>query len=111
MEKPNFLKGLRKIKNLLPLLPKNDYYKSCSDVAFSYKDVDSGVASMPKYITWDNVIDVFLTKQIKSSVLQKNFQSNEINEIDPEDFYSQNRPVESSINSSVRFEDGDSFQK
>ena len=58
----NFLKGLKKIKNLLPLQARNEYYKSSSDVAFAYKEVEQGVEQMPKYITWDNVIDVFLSK-------------------------------------------------
>jgi len=58
----NFLAGLRKIKNLLPLVPRTDYLKQCSDVSFSFKEVENGIVNMPKYITWDNVIDVFLTK-------------------------------------------------
>lgn len=74
METPNFLKGLRKIKNLLPLLPKNDYFKTTSDVAFSYKEVETGVINMPKYITWDNIIDVFLSKQFSSSIISNNTQ-------------------------------------
>jgi hypothetical protein len=62
VETANFLKGLKKIKNLLPLLSRNDYYKNSSEVAFTYKEVEIGVTKMPKYITWDNVIDIFLTK-------------------------------------------------
>jgi hypothetical protein len=62
VETANFLKGLKKIKNLLPLLSRNDYYKNSSEVAFTYKEVELGVTKMPKYITWDNVIDIFLTK-------------------------------------------------
>ena len=58
----NFIKALQKIKNLLPLLPKNDYYKTTSDIAFSYQEVEQGIGSMAKFITWDNVIDVFLSK-------------------------------------------------
>lgn len=30
---------------------------------------------MPKYITWDNVIDVFLTKQYKTSILTNNVKT------------------------------------
>jgi hypothetical protein len=62
VETANFLKGLKKIKNLLPLLSRNDYYKNSSEVAFTYKEVEFGVTKMPNYITWDNVIDIFLTK-------------------------------------------------
>lgn len=54
---------------MLPLLPQNEYYKTCSEVAFKYKEVESGILHMPKYITWDNVIDVFLTKQYKTSII------------------------------------------
>ncbi len=54
--------GLQKIKNLLPLQTRNEYYKNCSEVAFTYKEVEQGVQAMPQYITWDNVIDIFLTK-------------------------------------------------
>lgn len=64
----NFVKGLKKIKNLLPLQTRNDYYKHCSEVAFTYKEVENGVNKMPKYITWDNVIDIFLSKQSSHSV-------------------------------------------
>lgn len=62
VETANFIKGFRKIKHLLPLQTRNDYYKNCSEVAFSYKEVENGVNKMPKYITWDNIIDIFLTK-------------------------------------------------
>jgi hypothetical protein len=43
-------------------MPRNDYYKNASDVAFTYKEVEQGVVSMPKYINWDMVIDIFLAK-------------------------------------------------
>lgn len=62
MDVGNFLKALKKIKNLLPLQPKLDYYKQTSEVAFTFKDVENGVKKMQKYITWDNVIDIFLAK-------------------------------------------------
>ena len=54
---------------------KNEYYKTCSDVAFSYKDVEFGIMHMTKYITWDNVIDVFLKKQYNTSVVNQNLKS------------------------------------
>jgi len=47
VETSNFLKGLKKIKNLLPLLSRNDYYKNSSEVAFTYKEVETGVTNMP----------------------------------------------------------------
>lgn len=56
----------------MPLLAKNEYFKSSSDVSFTYKEVEYGIMHMPKYITWDNVIDVFLTKQYKTSLLENN---------------------------------------
>lgn len=47
---------------------------------------------MPKYITWDNVIDVFLAKQYQTSIISnsntKAKNSRVIDHIDPEDFYS-----------------------
>ena len=66
---------MQKIKNLLPLMTNNEYYKSCSDVSFTYKDVEFGIMHMPKFITWDNVIDVFLTKQVKTSIVNQNMKT------------------------------------
>lgn len=43
--------------------------KGCGDVAFSYREVETGLLGggnlpqMPRYISWDNVIDMFLTRQ------------------------------------------------
>ena len=68
MENTNFLKALKKIKNLLPLLPRNEYYRTSSEVAFTYKEVENGVISVPKYLTWDNIIDIFLSKQVNSII-------------------------------------------
>lgn len=62
VENANFLKALKKIKNLLPLQARNEYFKTSSEVAFTYKEVEGGVIGMPKYLTWDNIIDIFLTK-------------------------------------------------
>lgn len=44
---------------------------------------------MPKYITWDNVIDVFLAKQYQTSILSANNVKNSriLDNMDPEDFY------------------------
>lgn len=47
VETSNFLKGLKKIKNLLPLMQRNEYYKNCSEVAFSFREVEIGVTKMP----------------------------------------------------------------
>jgi hypothetical protein len=62
VENSNLLKGLQKIKNLLPLQNRSDYNKQSSDIAFSFKDVEKCAMGMPKYVTWDMVIDFFLTK-------------------------------------------------
>ena len=43
-------------------MSRNDYYKNSSEVAFTYKEVEAGVSSMPQYVTWDNLIDIFFTK-------------------------------------------------
>lgn len=69
MDYNNFVRGLKKIKTLLPLQPQAEYFKNTSDVAFSYKEVEKGVVQMPKYITWDNVIDVFLSKSNTASLI------------------------------------------
>jgi len=69
VENTNFIKALKKIKNLLPLLPRNEYYKQSSEVAFTYKEVENGVMSMPKYLNWDNIIDIFLTKTSHSAAV------------------------------------------
>ena len=73
VEQGNFVKALRKIKNMLPLMPRLEYMRNCGDVAFSYKDVESGLLGnasmqanlpmMPRYLSWDNIIDMFLTRQ------------------------------------------------
>ena len=76
VETSNFVKGFRKIKHLLPLQTRNDYYKNCSEVAFSYKEVENGIIKMPKYITWDNIIDIFLTKSFAQSIISNPKQSN-----------------------------------
>ena len=63
------MKALRRIKSLLPLQPRLEYMKGCGDVAFSYREVETGLlggghlSQMPRYISWDNVIDMFLTRQ------------------------------------------------
>eukprot|EP00347_Sterkiella_histriomuscorum_P016987 403351092 len=75
VETANFLKGLKKIKHLLPLQTRNQYFKNCSEVAFSYKEVESGVIKMPEYITWDNIIDVFLTKSFAQSIVNQQPQT------------------------------------
>lgn len=60
VESENFLTGLKKIKHILPLQSRNEYMKNSSEIAFSYKEVESVISQMPEYITWDNIIDVFL---------------------------------------------------
>jgi hypothetical protein len=47
VESANFFKGLKKIKNLLPLMSRNEYFKNSSEVAFTYKEVEAGVSKMP----------------------------------------------------------------
>ena len=54
-------------------MPRLEYMRNCGDVAFSYKDVESGLLGnasmqanlpmMPRYLSWDNIIDMFLTRQ------------------------------------------------
>lgn len=56
----------------MPLLTRNEYYKNSSEVAFTYKEVEIGVTKMPKYITWDNVIDIFLSKSFATSTPTSN---------------------------------------
>ena len=50
---------------MLPLQPKLDYMKRCGEVAFSYKEVEAGLSGVgvQRYLSWDNVIDMFLAKQ------------------------------------------------
>lgn len=95
-------------------MSKNEYYQSQSDVAFSYKEVENGLMHMPKYITWDNVIDVFLVKQYSTSILQKNEKSSiKDYQFESDDLYQKEMEV-SSIHSSVRIEEGEveeSFNK
>jgi hypothetical protein len=43
VEQGNFVKALRKIKNMLPLQPKLEYLKACGEVAFSYREVENGL--------------------------------------------------------------------
>lgn len=43
VEVGNFVKALRRIKNLLPLQQKLDYLKACGEVSFSYKEVEQGL--------------------------------------------------------------------
>ena len=38
-------------------------------MAFTFKEVENSVLHLPKYITWDTVIDMFLNKEVKTSVL------------------------------------------
>jgi hypothetical protein len=67
VETANFMKALKKIKNMLPLQTKTEYLKSCGEVSFSYREVEQGLSGcqypQQKYITWDNVIDMFLSRQ------------------------------------------------
>lgn len=110
VENHNFLTGLQKIKNLLPLMNKNEYYKSCSDVSFTYKDVEFGIMHMPKFITWDNVIDVFLTKQVKTSIVNQNMKTTvKEYQLESQDLYEGGnyRGNNSSLQSSVNYQEGE----
>lgn len=97
VEKENFIKALQKIKNLLPLQTKNDYLKTSSDISFTYLEVETGIYHMPKFINWDNVIDVFLTKQNQYSFIHPTTEvkSNNNQELD-DDF-----PIPVILNESV----------
>ena len=64
VELGNFVKALKKIKNMLPLQAKLEYIKNCGEVCFSYKEVENGLQNTElKYISWDHVIDMFLSRQ------------------------------------------------
>lgn len=44
VEHGNFLKALKKIKNMLPLQTKSEYSKTCGEVSFSYREVEAGIS-------------------------------------------------------------------
>jgi len=87
----------------LPLLPKNEYYKQSSEVAFSFKDVWASVQQLPPYITWDNVIDIFLTKHLTTSIISNSQQA----PISSEDYYGSAQTNKQSIAGSVKIEEGE----
>lgn len=57
---------------MLPLKAPLEYKRTCGDVSFSYQEVLRGLSGgdppagtairIPKYISWDNVIDMFLSR-------------------------------------------------
>ncbi len=105
VENQNFIKALKKIKNLLPLQTKNEYYKNSSEVAFTYQDVENGVIGMPKYITWDNVIDIFLSKMMYSSQISNPRDSNAFQQLDTEDNYQEPQQIDDSQISDVNYKE------
>lgn len=73
VELANFLKALRIIKEKLPLQAKIDYIRTCGEIAFSFKEVETFLSQgSQRYITWDNVIDVFLTRSASPMPVQTN---------------------------------------
>ncbi len=100
----NFTKGLKKIKSLLPLMPRNDYYKNASDVAFTYKEVEQGVVSMPKYINWDMVIDIFLAKSFAQAMTNNPHTVGAFQQINSNEVYPEPQQIEESHFSDVQYE-------